>query len=86
MQRLSQYIGEYCGSYPCGAREVDQTRLGIYLSEDSNEIEKKLVNLWIVDESFKIPADEADREAGSSYRFMRTDVSWVSRRTCTRAF
>ena len=29
------------------------------------------MNLWIVDESFKIPAGEADREARSSYRFMR---------------
>ena len=50
---------------------MDQTQLGIYLSKDSDEIEKKLMNLWIVDESFKIPAGEADRQARSSYRFMR---------------
>jgi len=54
--------------HPVDTPEEDVTRIGLYFAEKES-VEKELVNLWILDEDFRIPAGASNHEVKSSYTF-----------------
>lgn len=54
--------------HPTETPEEDVTRIGLYFA-DKNTVEKELINLWIAEEDFKIPAGAANHEVKSSHTF-----------------
>lgn len=55
---------------------TDRTRIGLHFA-DKSEIEKELVNLWVMNADFVIPPGEANVEARSTYTF-RQDSHLIS--------
>ena len=53
--------------HPAGTDETDRTRVGLYFGDDS--IEKELVNLWVMNATFEIPAGDPNHEVLSSFTF-----------------
>jgi len=54
--------------HPADTRETDETQIGLYLADDS-EIDKELINLWIQNASFEIPAGDPDYKARARHTF-----------------
>lgn len=54
--------------HPAETPESDSTRVGLHFAEDS-EIEKELVNLWVQNASFEIPAGAENHPARATYTF-----------------
>jgi hypothetical protein len=54
--------------HPYGEDATDRTRVGLHLA-DNNEVEKQLVNLWVINVDFEIPAGDPNYEARSTYTF-----------------
>ena len=54
--------------HPAGTPEEDATRIGLYFV-DKDQVEKELINLWILDDDFKIPAGATNHEVKASYTF-----------------
>ena len=48
--------------HPSGTASTDQTRVGVWFAEP-DEVEKELVNLWIMNSAFTIPAGDPNHEA-----------------------
>jgi mono/diheme cytochrome c family protein len=63
--------------HPYGVATTDQTRIGLHLAEATDKIEKELVNLWVLNADFQIPAGANDVEARSSHTFAE-DVTVLS--------
>jgi hypothetical protein len=55
--------------HPYGEATTDKTRIGIHVAKADRKIEKELVNLWVLNADFKIPAGDPNAEATSSYTF-----------------
>jgi mono/diheme cytochrome c family protein len=53
--------------HPADTDEVDQTRIGLHFH--GGEVGKELVNVWINNDGFEIPAGEANHEVRASYTF-----------------
>lgn len=56
--------------HPCGEPVTDVTRVGLHFA-DEDEVEKELVNLWVANYDFRIPAGAANHEVRSSYTFLQ---------------
>jgi hypothetical protein len=56
--------------HPADTPETDQTKIGLYLAKDE-EIEKELINLWIQNASFEIPAGDPDYKARANFTFQQ---------------
>ena len=54
--------------HPADTPQLDQTTLGLYFAEN-NAVEKELVNLWVQNPTFKIPAGDANYVARANYTF-----------------
>lgn len=54
--------------HPADTPETDQTKIGLYLAKE-DEIEKELINLWIQNAGFEIPAGKPDYKARANYTF-----------------
>ncbi len=54
--------------HPADTPEVDETQIGLYLADD-DEIDKELINLWIQNAGFRIPAGDPDYKARARYTF-----------------
>jgi len=54
--------------HPSGTAATDQTRVGLYFA-DKDEVEKELVNLWVMNAEFLIPAGDPNYEARSNHTF-----------------
>ncbi len=54
--------------HPADTPESDVTQIGLYLAED-DAIDKELINLWIQNAGFKIPAGDPDYKARAQYTF-----------------
>lgn len=54
--------------HPAETAESDRTRIGIHFADDA-EVEKELVNLWIQNASFEIPAGNPNYGARANYTF-----------------
>jgi hypothetical protein len=63
--------------HPYGVAATDKTRIGIHLADAGHPIEKELVNLWVLNADFQIPAGAPSVEARSSYTFDQ-DVTVLS--------
>jgi hypothetical protein len=63
--------------HPYGVAATDKTRIGLHLADAGDAIEKELVNLWVLNADFKIPAGDANAEARSSHTFAE-DVTVLS--------
>ena len=58
--------------HPSGEKTKDATRLGVYFYD--GEPEKELINLWVQNGSFKIPAGDANYEVKASHTFAEDAV------------
>ncbi|MEM1249954.1 MAG: alkyl hydroperoxide reductase [Acidobacteriota bacterium] len=56
--------------HPADTDEVDQTRIGLYFSDEPPE--KELTNIWIMNANFKIPAGADNHEVRASHRFWQS--------------
>ncbi len=54
--------------HPSGTAVKDQTRIGLHFAENK-DIQKELVNLWIVDDDWTIPAGDPNFEVRARYTF-----------------
>lgn len=54
--------------HPADTAETDQTRIGLYLT-DEDKVEKEMINLWIQNGGFEIPAGDPDYKARARYTF-----------------
>ncbi len=54
--------------HPNGNASTDKTRIGIWFAEPE-EVEKELINLWVMNAAFRIPAGDANYEARASHVF-----------------
>ena len=54
--------------HPIEETRTDRTRVGIHFAEN-NRVEKELINLWVMNASFEIPAGDPNVEAKSSFTF-----------------
>jgi hypothetical protein len=54
--------------HPTGVAATDRTRIGVHFA-DPEEVEKELVNLWILNAEFEIPAGDPDYGASASHVF-----------------
>lgn len=62
--------------HPSGEGTVDKTRIGFHFASPE-EVEKELVNLWILNAEFKIPAGDPNYRADASHVFTE-DVRLLS--------
>lgn len=54
--------------HPNGTASTDKTRVGVWFAEPE-EVEKELINLWVMNATFKIPAGDSNYEARASHIF-----------------
>lgn len=54
--------------HPAETPETDQTSIGLHFTDAAN-IEKEVINLWIANQNFEIPAGDPSYKARSSYTF-----------------
>ena len=54
--------------HPSGTASTDQTRVGVWFAEP-DEVKKELVNLWIMNSAFRIPAGDPNHEARAHHVF-----------------
>lgn len=69
--RLLKAGGELLGDmhyHPSGKAVNDETRIGLHFAK-AEDIEKELVNLWVMNDSFEIPAGDPNYEARSTFTF-----------------
>ncbi len=70
MEKGANIIGDM-HYHPSGTEETDITRVGLHFLDES-EVEKELVNMWIMNTSFEIPPGDANHEVRSTYRFVQS--------------
>ena len=56
-----------------GETYTDATRVGLHFAEDE-AVEKELVNLWVMNADFKIPAGDPNYQAKSEYTFEQDSI------------
>ena len=56
--------------HPTDTDEVDRTRIGLHFAD--GELPKELVNIWVNNDSFKIPAGADNHEVRASYTFWQS--------------
>lgn len=54
--------------HPAETDETDSTQVGLYFAK-KDEVEKELVNLWVMNASFEIPPGDANYQAISTHTF-----------------
>ena len=59
--------------HPNGNASTDKTRVGVWFAEPE-EVEKELINLWVMNSTFKIPAGDPNHEAQASHVFSQDVV------------
>jgi len=56
--------------HPADTPETDRTRIGIHLADD-DQINKEMINLWIQNGGFEIPAGDPDYKARANFTFQQ---------------
>lgn len=59
--------------HPTDEPATDQTKLGLYFAKDA-DIQKEVINLWVANQGFEIPAGNASYKARSSYTFPQDSI------------
>jgi hypothetical protein len=59
--------------HPSDSDHVDATRVGFHFA-DTNDIEKELINLWVMNVQFSIPAGDGNHEVHSTFEFPQDSV------------
>ena len=54
--------------HPNGNASTDKTRIGVWFAEP-DEVEKELINLWVMNSTFRIPAGDANYRAQANHVF-----------------
>ncbi len=67
MQKGANVIGDMHW-HPSGEAIKDQTRIGLHFAKTA-DIEKELVNLWVLNQGFKIPAGDPNHEVRAKHTF-----------------
>ena len=58
--------------HPTEFKGVDQTRFGLYFADSPDDIEKELVNVWIMNVGFRIPAGAGNHEVRAEKLFSQS--------------
>lgn len=58
--------------HPTEFKEVDQTKFGLYFADSPDDIKKELVNVWIMNAGFRIPAGAKNHEVRSQKLFRQS--------------
>ncbi len=70
MRKGANLIGDM-HYHPCGTPEIDRTRIGLHFADSPDDIEKELINTWIINERFRIPAGAPSHEVRATHRIMQ---------------
>jgi len=62
--------------HPAETAETDATRVGFHLAKSMEEVEKEMVNLWVMNAQFAIPAGDPNYEAKSRFTFAQDSKIW----------
>ena len=62
--------------HPTDTAEKDRTRVGLHFADVAEDIEKELVNLWVMNAEFEIPPGDPNYEARSSFTFAQDSHIW----------
>ncbi len=65
LEKGQKMIGDF-HYHPSGKAATDRTRIGVWFAEPK-EVEKELVGIWAMNDSFTIPAGEPNYEARASF-------------------
>lgn len=55
--------------HPAEDTRVDQTRVGFHFAENPEAVEKEMINLWVLNAEFEIPAGHENYMVASNYTF-----------------
>lgn len=69
LEKGSSIIGDM-HYHPTDTDETDLTRVGLYFA-DPKDVKKELVNLWIMNAEFEIPAGDPNYQATATYTFQQ---------------
>lgn len=69
MQKGANLIGDMHW-HPSGVATKDQTSVGLHFAK-KEDVQKELVNLWVMSEDWKIPAGDPNYEIRSKYTFQQ---------------
>lgn len=58
--------------HPSGKEGTDRTRVGLHFAD--KEVEKELVNLWVINTEFAIPAGDPNYEAHATHTFNQDSI------------
>ena len=67
MPKGQNLIGDF-HYHPNGTAATDKTRIGVWFAEP-DEVEKELINLWVMNSTFRIPAGEPNYQARANHVF-----------------
>jgi len=70
MEKGANIIGDM-HYHPCGTAETDRTRIGLHFADSPDDIEKELINTWVINQGFKIPAGAPNHEVRQSHKIMQ---------------
>ena len=59
--------------HPSDEDHIDSTKVGFHFA-DTNDIEKELINLWVMNVEFSIPAGDGNHEVRSTFAFPQDSV------------
>jgi hypothetical protein len=59
--------------HPTEAAATDQTKIGLYFSKEA-DVQKEVINLWIANQGFKIPAGNPSFKARSTFTFPQDSI------------
>jgi len=74
MRKGANIIGDM-HYHPTDTAEKDQTRIGLHFL-DASEVEKELVNVWVMNTAFEIPAGDPNFEVRARHRFLQSGRIW----------
>ena len=67
MEKGANLIGDM-HYHPAETPETDVTRIGLHFADSPKDIEKELINTWIINQDFRIPAGDANHEVRATHR------------------
>ncbi len=75
LKKGASVIGDF-HYHPTDTAQTDQTRVGFHFADSIDAVEKELVNLWVMNAGFAIPAGDPNYEARSQFTFGQDSKIW----------
>jgi len=75
LKKDASVIGDF-HYHPAETAQTDQTRVGLHFADSIDAVEKELINLWVMNAEFVIPAGDPNYEARSRFTFAQDSKIW----------